>query len=309
MFLVRQAEKFTTTMIVVRLTGGLGNQMFQYAAARRLAHVTGQQLKLDCHWFSWQSPEKTPRNYELGVFDLKVEVATAAESRRLRGLDTSRWPKVLRHLLDVAGHKAPASYVKELKFKFEPNIRYLNGDTYLDGYWQSEKYFIDAEQIIRSDFRMKTEPQGKNANVLAEIRSCESVSIHFRRGDYVTNLQNAARHGILPLGYYQDALDILRRQIHQPHLFVFSDDLQWVKKNLKTDLPLLFVEGNGPDKSAEDLRLMSACRHHIIANSSFSWWGAWLGSNADKIVLTPQAWFFDQQQDTSDLIPSEWLRV
>jgi hypothetical protein len=296
-------------MIIVMLTGGLGNQMFQYAAARRLAHVTGQDLKLDHRWFSWRSAAKTPRCYELGVFALKAEAASAEESRWLRGGEASRSPKLVKRILAVVGYKAPASYRKEMYFQFDPHVLQITGDAYLDGYWQSEKYFSDTEQIIRSDFRLKAEPHEGNAEILTEIQSCESVSIHFRRGDYVTNPQSAACHGILPLSYYQAALEVLQKQLVKPRLFVFSDDLPWVREHLRTDLPLCYVEGNGTKSAAEDLRLMSACRHHIIANSSFSWWGAWLGTNPEKIVVAPDAWFSTHDINTSDLIPESWLRI
>jgi hypothetical protein len=296
-------------MIIVKLTGGLGNQMFQYAAARRLAHANRAELKLDTGWFGRETSGDTPRRYELGVFPLSADTATPGESQRLRGTDTRRWPRVVKRLITAVGYAAPKSYVAEKHFHFDPDILRLKSDVYLDGYWQSEKYFLDTAEIIRKDFTLKAAPQGSSAALLCEIAECESVSLHFRRGDYITNSSAAAYHGIASLDYYARAIENVRIRIASLRLFVFSDDMEWVKGNLHTDIPVTYVEGNGPDNAAEDLLLMSACRHHIIANSSFSWWGAWLGSNPDKVVVAPSAWFSAEGADTSDLIPERWLRI
>lgn len=296
-------------MIIVKLWGGLGNQMFQYAAARRLAHVNSDQLKLDIGWFGREARGDTRRQYELGVLSLAADIASAEESRRLRGVDRRRWPKIVKRLVSAVGYAAPKSYVMESTITFDPEILRLKGDVYLDGYWQSEKYFRDTAGIIRNDLRLKATPQGANAELLREISDGNSVSLHFRRGDYVTNPHAAAHHGIASLDYYAKAIETVRAQVSSPRLYIFSDDQEWVKRNLHTDVPVTYVEGNGPDNAAEDLRLMSACRHHIIANSSFSWWGAWLGSNPDKVVVAPSAWFSAEGADTSDLIPEGWLRI
>ncbi|MDD2851998.1 MAG: alpha-1,2-fucosyltransferase [Desulfuromonadaceae bacterium] len=296
-------------MIIVKLWGGLGNQMFQYAAARRLAHANGVPLKLDTRWFVSNSSIDTPRSYELDVFTLQTDLATATESRRLGGLDTRRWPKVAKRLLAAWGYTPPKSYVVEKHYYFDAGILQLKDECYLDGYWQSEKYFCDAAGLIRNDFTVKPIPDDANGGLLREINGCESVSLHFRRGDYVTNANAAAFHGMIPLDYYAAALKTIGVRVTSPRLFVFSDDQEWVKQNLKTGFPVTYVEGNGAEKAYEDMRLMSACRHHIIANSSFSWWGAWLGANPDKTVIAPRNWFIDSAVDTCDLIPDSWVRL
>lgn len=296
-------------MIIVKLWGGLGNQMFQYAAARRLSHINGEPLKLDTRWFGREAHGDTPRRYELGVFAIAADIATAGESRRMRGVDIRRWPKIVKRLMAAAGYAAPKNYVAERHFHFNPEILNLKGDIYLDGYWQSEKYFRDAGDVIRNDFRLKGPPDGVNTGVLQEIAGCESVSLHFRRGDYVTNANAAAHHGTASLDYYAAAIGAIGTRVVSPRFFVFSDDQSWVKRNLIIDFPVTYVEGNGAEKAYEDMRLMSSCKHHIIANSSFSWWGAWLGANPDKIVIAPRQWFQGGDADTRDLLPEEWLRL
>lgn len=295
-------------MIIVRLWGGLGNQMFQYAAARRLAHVNGDRLKLDVSWFGRQAQGDTPRRYELGVFDILEEFASSAETARLRGPDIRRWPRFLKRLAAPLGIPR-RTYVGEKHYHFDPQILELRGDVYLDGYWQSGKYFQDAADVIREEFTLKSQPTESNARLLEEIADCDSVSVHFRRGDYVTNPSAAAYHGVASLDYYAAAMSEVRRRVPESRFFLFSDEPEWVKQNFKTDLPLTYVEGNGPDRGGEDLRLMSACRHHIVANSSFSWWGAWLGGNREKVVVAPQRWFMAGDNDTKDLIPEEWLKI
>ncbi|KAB0666162.1 alpha-1,2-fucosyltransferase [Oryzomonas japonica] len=296
-------------MIIVKLWGGLGNQMFQYAAARRLAHINGDRLKLDTQWFGREARGDTPRRYELGVFDITADIATAEEVRRLRGVDTRRWPKAVKRLLASVGYATPISYVAEQHFNSAPEILSLKGDIYLDGYWQSEKYFRDTADVIRNDFRLKESPDGANASVLREIKVCESVSLHFRRGDYVTNSNAAAYHGVLSLDYYAAAIEAIGARVASPRFFVFSDDLTWVKHNFKIDFPVTYIDVNGAEKAYDDLRLMSACQHHIIANSSFSWWGAWLNKNSKKIVVAPQKWYSATEINSDDLIPDAWLRI
>jgi len=135
------------------------------------------------------------------------------------------------------------------------------------------------------------------------------VSLHIRRGDYVSNRSTLEIHGVLGIDYYVRALNLMEEKVKEPQIFVFSDDIPWARDNLKTNLPLQFIDHNGVEKNYEDLRLMSNCKNHIIANSSFSWWGAWLSSNSEKIVITPMNWFNQSNMDTRDLIPVSWYRI
>lgn len=297
-------------MIIVKLAGGLGNQMFQYAAARRLALANGDDLKLDTGWFRNAAAADTPRTYELGVFNLPQVFAARAEARRLRGMDISGFPRVAKRFLAWAGYHGGRNYFREKHFRFDPEVMTLRGDVYLDGYWQSERYFSDVAETIKGDFSIATPPDEANMRLLDEIQGCHApVAMHVRRGDYVANKNAAAVHGVAPLSYYAAAMTALAKRVAAPRFFVFSDDPDWTRKNLISDMPMTFVTHNDPIKGYEDLRLMSACSHHIIANSSFSWWGAWLCPNHDKVVIAPQQWFRDDSINTTDLIPREWLRL
>jgi hypothetical protein len=296
-------------MIIVRLEGGLGNQMFQYAAARRLAVVNATQLKLDLGWFSDIPSGDTQRQFELPSFNCEQEVASPEEVKALRGIDTKRWPKMLKSLLKSTGLVPKRTYIREKQFHFDPEILQLQGDVYLDGYWQSEKYFLDASDTIRKDFTLSTDFGPRDKEVAGSIRSCQSVSLHVRRGDYVTSRIVSQQHGSSQLHYYQEAIAQMSARLGNPHFFVFSDDPEWVKTNLQVGVPMTYLDHNGPEKACEDLRLMSLCQHHIIANSSFSWWGAWLSSHQSKIVMAPKRWFNRDDIVTDDLIPQGWLRL
>jgi len=295
-------------MIIVKLQGGLGNQMFQYAAARRLAAATGSAIKLDLSWFEKIPEETTPRGYELHVFDTVQDVASRTEIKRIRGIDTGRWPKVSKWLLRKAGLLQSRSWIKERSYSFDPQILRLGGDCYLDGFWQSPKYFDDVADLIRKEFTVTVEPDPQNREIADLISRSVSVSVHLRRGDYVSNATAAAYHGVTPVVYYQKAMAQIASRVERTHFFIFSDDPEWARQNLTGPEPMTFVNHNGPGKGYEDLRLMKLCRHHVLANSSFSWWGAWLATDPEKIVVAPKKWF-GQEIDTSDLIPQSWLRL
>ena len=296
-------------MIIVKLWGGLGNQMFQYAAARRLSLVNETQLKLDLSWFQKVPSGDTPRPYDLNVFNTVQNVASPAEVKALRGIDIRRWPKVVKRFLQGTGLFINKSYVMEKHYHLDPEILDIHGDVYLDGYWQSARYFSDEERLIRQEFTIKIPPDLANREVADIIRNVEAVSLHVRRGDYVSDHKAGLHHGISPLAYYKKAISEIISRVENPHFFVFSDEPEWVKRNLSIDHPGTYVEHNGPEKGFEDLRLMSLCRHHIIAKSSFSWWGAWLAVHQEKIVIAPKNWFSEASIDTSDLIPDGWIRI
>ena len=296
-------------MIIVKLWGGLGNQMFQYAAARRLAVLNQAQLKLDLSWFSNIPTGDTPRQYELHAFKSVQDAALPGEVKALRGVDIRRWPKLAKRLVKSAGLFSKQTCVREKHYHFDPEVLHLQGDIYLDGYWQSEKYFADVAGIIRADFTVRSVPDALNEEITAIIQGCEAVSLHVRRGDYVSSKSASQHHVTSTLNYYETAISEITSRLRNPHFFVFSDDPGWVKKNLRSEAPITYLDHNGPKKAYEDLRLMSLCRHHVIANSSFSWWGAWLSAYPEKIVIAPQAWFNQGDIDTRDLIPEGWLRL
>jgi hypothetical protein len=286
-------------MVVTKLYGGLGNQMFQYAVGRTVSLLNNNsEFFLDVSWFK-KIKGNTQREYELGPFNIVEKFASKKEIAMLGGSFLS-----LRSKLGLF----KSGYVREKGFDFDPNVMKLTGDIYLDGYWQSERYFKDIESTIRGDFILKN-PLSKNAlEIYSQIKNTNSISVHIRRGDYVTDPSTNDFHGVCSIDYYKRAQEILKNIVSSPHFFVFSDDIEWVKKNITFCGPVFFVSGcRIPDY--EEITLMSYCKHHIVANSSFSWWGAWLNPSREKIVIAPKKWFNNSDINTSDLVPKSWNMI
>jgi hypothetical protein len=273
-------------MIITKLIGGLGNQMFQYAAGRRLALKHNTPLKLDLSSYKETWKDMTPRIYELKCFNIKADIAEA----------------------DDLENGAFMRY-KEKSFSFDPYLLNAQDNIHIKGYWQSEKYFEDIKGIIAKDFTVKWPLQGENLRLSEQIQGVQSVSVHVRRTDYVSNPVTNEFHGVCSLDYYYNCIEQIARNTAAPHFFVFSDDPAWCTEHVKLSYPVTFVDHNSPNMGYEDLRLMSLCKHNIIANSSFSWWGAWLNENPDKIVFAPQKWFNDIRYDTKYLLPHGWQRA
>lgn len=280
-------------MITVRLIGGLGNQMFQYAAARALAQRHNTKVILDLTWFDQKFDKNTtPRHYELDAFNLDT---TSIKY-------TGTFPqKVIRKLLQPSIYNEPHFHFSNRFEKLPNNIR-------LEGYFQSEKYFKNIRSTLLEDFTWCTPASSQNQKLLNAIMSDDqSVSVHVRRGDYITNKSAKSFHGLTPIQYYKKAMAIMASKIKSPNLYIFSDDPKWCKSNLRFDHPTVYISHN--TQGVEDMRLMKSCRHNIIANSSFSWWGAWLNENNQKIVIGPKAWFAHKESDTKDIIPKTWLEI
>ncbi len=291
-------------MIIVRIIGGLGNQMFQYAAGKRLAATHNTVLKLDISEFK----DYSLHAYGLSAFNTEELFATPEEIKLLKEPEVGSLKKKLKKLLRRPS-KLGITHIRETQFNFAPEILTMPDSVYLDGYWQSEKYFSDIAEIIRKEFTVKSPQKDKNLALAQQITSCASVSLHVRRGDYVTDKKTNTIHGICDLDYYARCIERLGQQVHHPCFFIFSDDPEWAENNLKIPHPAIFIGHNGPEKNYEDLRLMSQCRHHIIANSSFSWWGAWLGQHQDTITYGPKRWFNSPSFNTQDLLPEAWNRI
>ena len=285
-------------MIVVRLIRGLGNQMFQYAAARALAIKKNTELLIDTTSFQTYHLHK----YGLHHFSLQVQDVPSYLIP-----DLGRLSLIDRIFKRLRGH-TPLTVIKEKTFNFDPNVFFQQGNIYLCGYWQSEKYFSDITDIIRTDFQIQTPPTLENRHWLDRICSSLAVSLHVRRGDYVTEVSANQFHGICTPAYYKKAMDVMASSLNaSPTFFVFSDDPSWVQQNLDFGSHQhTFVTDNNADKNYEDLRLMSTCQHHIIANSTFSWWGAWLNPYSKKKVIAPRRWFATENISPNDLIPESW---
>jgi hypothetical protein len=292
-------------MIIVKLMGGLGNQLFQYAAARSLSVRLKTVLKLDLSFLEGDQPGDTPRSFALGHFAINAVKASRWETTLMSGKGANFLESVIaRRLHKIRGF---TSY-RENQFQVNPAFFSLSDNVHLEGFWQSECYFADFRDTIREEFTVKTPLIGKNLEAAEVIRAVNAVSLHVRRGDYVTNEKTRAYHYVCDAAYYRKAEELLTQRLESPHFFVFSDDPEWVVGNLKLRHPTTYIDYNGAAPH-EDLRLMSLCRHHVIANSSFSWWGAWLSTGSDKLVVAPGRWFNDPSIDTSDLTPAGWMRI
>jgi hypothetical protein len=293
-------------MVIVRLNGGLGNQLFQYAAGRRLSIFHRTPIKLDVRTFDYHKL----RHYSLAAFRIKEACATPSEIAEARGNSPEKPASSILQLMRRFKKRRRWSVVREAYLgPYNPGILNTNRDVYLDGYWQSEKYFKDVEDVIRSEFTVQNESSPENESIASQILNTDSVSIHVRRADYVLDPATHETHGVCGLEYYQECIHLINERVAHPYFFVFSDDLDWCRENLRFDHSIIFVTHQCAVGEHEDLRLMSLCKHNIIANSSFSWWGAWLNTNKEKIVMSPRRWFKDQKYDTSDLIPEGWMRI
>lgn len=289
-------------MVISKITSGLGNQLFQYALGRQLAAQAGTSLWFDLRYFHQEYATDTPRRFKLDRFSIDYKL-----------LDSSPWlyaskatrllpGRSLRPLIDTRF---------ETNFHFDPAmIRPAVPFTVLWGFWQSERYFAQSTAQIRQELTVNR-PLG-NLFLAYQKQIAEAttpISVHIRRGDYVTHPEFSQSFGFVGLDYYEKAISKLTAQFSDATLFLFSDDPDWVQANIRTEQPHVLVSTTGPDADLDDLQLMSLCHHHVIANSSFSWWGAWLNPRPNKQVIAPQRWFANKPWDTKDLVPASWIRL
>jgi hypothetical protein len=303
--------------IVVRLTGGLGNQMFGYAAGRSLALKTGSSLVLDTTAFTLDVER---RAYALDDYGLAAEVRFDGYAYppnkpavRFPRVERPRWieraAEFARERIGPIGRKQRQrtfSVFAETSFDFDPRFCDRGPQTYLVGYFQSERYFAEAAGVIREELTYRREPDPANAQWLARIRASNAVCVHVRRGDYLLPA-HFEHHGVCSADYYRRAMRLIRERVADPQFFVFSDDWPWCRESLADD-DVFIVEANAPGAGPDELRLMAACRHHVIANSSLSWWGAWLAARPDQIAIAPTPWF-TKNPNTPDLFPAGWVML
>ncbi|MBF0430909.1 MAG: alpha-1,2-fucosyltransferase [Fibrobacteria bacterium] len=298
-------------MIIMRLKGGLGNQLFQYALGRKLSLLTGYQLKFDIYT-SFENCFYN-RSYKLHHFNIHGDIATVKDMRKYRRY-TSRnlaW-RIQRKLLSFLPFYEPY-IITQNDIGYSPFILKQYKDAYFNGYWQTQKYFIDIEDKIKEELQVKHSLQGPNLNMANKIKSSHAVCVHIRRLHGVSVTGNAREHdvklfGTTSIDYYDKAVAYIYKKFPDIKIFVFSDDPLWVIENVKFPCPSVYVSHNDLDHEFEDLRLMSFCKHHIIANSTFSWWAAWLNRFPGKIVIAPKQWGNSPELDNQDLLPETWLR-
>jgi hypothetical protein len=286
-------------MIAVLAQGGLGNQLFQYATGRALALRRGVPLVIDPGWYETSVPKLTPRTFDLIGCSIAARLARPDEASVfawLRGPLRSRLP---------AGR--PWRPLRERHLGFQSRVLEAPAGSYLIGYWQSWRYFDAIRRLLLEETLPKAPADDADAALAARMAGIDSIAVHVRRGDYVSVATTAAYHGTCAPGYHGRAVGELAAGLGDPHAFVFTDDPSWVREHLRLPVPFDIVDRHGPDAALADLALMRRCRHFVIANSSFSWWGAWLGTHPEKRVAAPARWYADGRA-MPDLLPPDWHR-
>lgn len=284
-------------MIIVKILGGLGNQFFQYAAATALAQKNNTDVRLDISSFGADAL----RNFELGFTNAKFSIATDAEIKLYKA--TNSFERIKERLTPYSIKK----FYKQPYFHYDPKFLSLPNNIYIQGYFQSEKYFSSISEQIKKELSFSFSVPDHLSGLIKEMSGCNSVSIHIRKGDY-QNPEMRRVHGILSPAYYQQAIRLMKQKLKNVHFFLFSDE-----KNISGDeyglTDAKIVSGTFSKSHLEDFLLMSLCKNNIIANSSFSWWAAWLNSNPNKIIAAPEKWFNMGPKDSYDIIPPRWIRL
>lgn len=301
-------------MKLIIYAGGLGNQMFQYAFFKA-AELSKKKVWSTTAWYSLNNSHngfeldrlfgiRLKRNFSL---PFKINKNTKKDKKeQLKEVSESKSTSFLRSFLS----KNPILKFSEYNdASYHPEVLDLKGINVIVGYWQNEKYFKDYRTQILDCFTFPefSPEETKNIEISEKIKSENSVSIHVRRGDYCGN---PWYDGIITTEYYNRAIEYIKSKIENPHFFIFSDDIDWCEKNLNISDAHDFINWNKGSASYRDMQLMSLCKHNIIPNSSFSWWGAWLNNNSEKIVVCPTKWINEcSNLDFDDICPSEWVRV
>lgn len=278
--------------------------MYQYAAGRSVAERLGRPLLIDVRTIL---PEAPARHYDLGAFRISEQFVSGMDGFCTRWLGSVRAGGLFRAVFPGA---RSYKYLRDREEGFDPDVFAPHGGPIvLHGYWQSYRYFERIADDLKKEFQFRQEPDRENAAMLLDIQASESVCVHVRRGDYVSNAAFKETLGPCGIDYYERALVSITARVNSPKFFVFSDDPVWARLNLRLPGPCVTVDHNHGKSDVEDLRLMSQCRHFVIANSSFSWWGAWLCGRSDKTVVAPSRWFKQDKIPATDRIPPDWIRV
>lgn len=321
----RQSQREALLMITMQIEGGLGNQMFQYAAGRALALRRGTTLAVDTRLYRKRELRRDHRfdrrAFGLDCFRMPLVEAPMAQipvEEYRRRLQSGSLGRIRLHMglhrlssriaRTMKAHGSSPLLYREREFSFDPGVLDLPDGSYLAGWWQSERYFADAAEVIRHDFVPRRPPSSENCHWLELIGACGcAVSVHVRRSDYL----RSASHGTCSPAYYREAARLIKwRNGANPVFFVFSDDPAWTREHLRLGGETHVLDHNDTEREAhEDMRLMTACDHHIIANSTFSWWGAWLDRSLSKVVVAPEPWFRAPDLDAKDILPRGWLTV
>jgi hypothetical protein len=277
-------------MIIVKLVGGLTSQMHKYSIGRALAIKHNVPLKLDLSWFEDKSKSDTAWSYQLDYFNIKADIATKKEIDKLKGSDFYiTLSRRIKYYLGIDIYKK--SYVNT---SFLPinEFSQLSNNLYIEGEWSGSQYFEQIMEQIKEELTLKANISSKVNTLISNIKSENSISLHIRRGDYISNKYAAQFHSTCTLSYYEKSIKHMNSNVNNPIFYIFSDDIKWAKENLKFDINMKFIDGN---RNYEDLLLISSCSHNIIANSGFSWWGGLLNKNENKIIVAPTIWVKDKK--------------
>jgi hypothetical protein len=291
-------------MVIVKITGGLGNQLFQFAFGVAIEENLGFPVKYDLQEYSRSSYRK----FDLDKFVGDISIASKEEI----ALKYNVFQKIKFLIFKTLGFPFG---LKGLKYYLESNCRFdekvfsIDNDTYLSGYWQNEKYFNNHRLKILDRIKISDSHSAENMTYLKQIRLSNSVSIHVRRGDYISNSKANSIYATCDLEYYEKAIQQLSNQFEDLTFFVFSDDMEWVTTHFSKFERMIFVNKNLGDAAFEDLKLMSNCKHNIIANSTFSWWAAWLNKHPDKVVVAPMNWLNNNADFNIEIVPNSWIKL
>jgi hypothetical protein len=295
--------------------------MFQYAAGLALAERHRCALKLDLSWFREFQLKEAHNRYALSCLNITEQFATDDEVERLRRPPLGRRGRVSLALLkkiaeglgchNYARHiHLPGRHHVQPGFRYYPDFLKLEDHTYVDGLFQSEQFFAPVADLLRLHFTFRYPATPAVEHMAAQIRSsASSAAVHFRRGDYVTNPTYSKQMGVVDMDYYHRAVRLLRERHPGLRLYIFSDDIDTIEREFKPGGENIFVRCTQPWNAYDKIRLMSLCHHAIIANSTFSWWAAWLNPAPGKTVIAPTPWFASNKFDESDLFPKSWMQL
>lgn len=291
----------------ILLKGGLGNQMFQYAFARALSLRMGGECVLDTTFLNDKAvfPGITKRHYEMHIFNFEPRFTLLSRVSSLLPLPLL-WFGMSRVFSKALSFAKIRRHIRFDEHYFDPRFLEVRENAYFEGYYQSPKYFEDFADEIRKDFSFRGQLPAVCESVARKIASTDSVVLAIRRGDSMKN----PKAGFTGLEYYDRALAAIKEKVANPHLFVFTEEVEWARENIKTDLPIDFITYDQAEEPTRDhFRLMTMCKHFIIANSSYSWWAAWLASNPGKVVIAPAQYAADGSIKSEDILPKGWVAL
>ncbi|WP_418263902.1 alpha-1,2-fucosyltransferase [Flavobacterium faecale] len=289
-------------MIIIKVTGGLGNQLFQYAFAKYIEKSLNINVKYDMQTIL-EATNFTKRNLDIEKFKVILPIACDRDVSFFLKFRTGILWRIERKFNQILQRLNSKYLVQKNAHSLDIPIK---DNAYYDGYWQCYQYVDEVRDLILQEIKAPESFYKKQQNLLSQMQNSNSVAIHVRRDDYINIKVNALLFEVCDLDYYNEAITVISKNLENPHFFIFSQDEQWVKDNFIGD-KFHFIKGNS---AIDDILLMSHCKHNIIANSTFSWWGAWLNPFKEKIVIAPKKWYIGKRNEaTVDLIPPDWIRI